>query len=124
MNNEKETFEYFYSAKEKAEVRRIREKYLPPEEDKMALLRKLDRRATDKATTCALIVGTIFSLLLGGGMSLCMVWGDRWMVMGIVLGVIGMAGCALAYPLYLRITRRERERVAPQILKLTEELMK
>lgn len=124
MNNEKETFEYSYSAKEKAEVRRIREKYLPPEEDKMALLRKLDRRATDKATTCALIVGTIFSLLLGGGMSLCMVWGDRWMVMGIVLGVIGMAGCALAYPLYLRITRRERERVAPQILKLTEELMK
>lgn len=124
MNNEKETFEYSYSAKEMAEVRRIREKYLPPEEDKMALLRKLDRRATDKATTCALIVGTIFSLLLGGGMSLCMVWGDRWMFMGIVLGLIGMAGCALAYPLYLRITRRERERVAPQILKLTEELMK
>ena len=46
------------------------------------------------------------------------------MLPGIVIGVAGMAGTAAAYPLYMQITKRERERIAPEILRLTEELMK
>ena len=46
----------------------------------------------------------------------------QWFVPGVVIGVIGIVGIAAAYPLYTRITRRERERLASQILKLTEEL--
>lgn len=124
MQNNNETFEYNHSACDMAEIRRIREKYLPPEEDKMALLRRLDRQATQKGTAIALAVGVVFALILGSGMSLCMVLGGKWMLPGIVVGLAGMAGCALAYPLYVRITRKEKERLAPRILKLTEELMK
>ena len=124
MQNNNETFEYNHSARDMAEVRRIREKYLPPEEDKMALLRRLDRQATQKGTAVALIVGIVFALILGSGMSMCMVLGGKWMLPGIVIGLVGMAGCALAYPMYVRITRKEKERLAPRILKLTEELMK
>ena len=67
------------------------------------------------------ILVIVCCLLLGIGMCCTMVW-MQWFVPGVVIGVIGIVGIAAAYPLYTRITRRERERLAPQILKLTEEL--
>ena len=123
MDN-KNTFQYTYSAKEQSEVKRIRSKYLPKEEDKMAQLKKLDASVTSKATTFALIVGVIGALILGTGMSCCMVWADKLLVPGIVIGLIGMGICCLAYPLYERTLKKERERIAPEILRLTDELMK
>lgn len=70
------------------------------------------------------MLGVVSCLLLGVGMCCTMVWMDRWFVPGIVIGVIGIIGVAAAYPLYARITKKEREKLAPQILKLTEELSK
>ena len=121
----KEAFEYTYSAQEQEELRKIREKYLPPEEraTKMDQLRKLDASVTRKGALVSITVGTIFTLIMGIGMCFCMVWTDQLMIPGIIVGLIGMIGAALAYPLYKRITQKERERIAPQILKLTEELM-
>ena len=87
----------------------------------MEQLRRLDRSATRKGTVVSVIVGVISCLLVGIGMCCTMVW-MQWFVPGVVIGVIGIVGIAAAYPLYTRITRRERERLAPQILKLTEEL--
>ena len=87
----------------------------------MEQLRRLDRSATRKGTVVSVVVGVISCLLLGIGMCCTMVW-IQWFVPGVVIGVIGIVGIAAAYPLYTRITRRERERLAPQILKLTEEL--
>lgn len=121
MNNE-DTFEYTYSAKEQEELRKIREKYLPREENKLEQIRRLDAGVTRKGTSAALIVGILSALVLGTGMSCCMVWGGELFLPGIVIGTIGMLGVAAAYPLYLRVTRREREKVAPEILRLTEEL--
>ena len=51
-----------------------------------------------------------------------MVWMAHWFIPGIILGILGMAAIALAYPLYNHITKKERAKIAPQILKLTEEL--
>lgn len=85
--------------------------------------RRLDASVTKKGTVASLIVGILSALIMGAGMSLCMVWPDLYMLPGIVIGVVGMVGVALAYPLFARITRQEQERIAPQILKLTEELM-
>lgn len=118
------SFEYTYSAKEQEEVRKIREKYLPREEreTKMEQLRRLDSGVTKKGTMVSILLGTISTLVMGVGMCCCMVWTDLF-VPGVVIGVIGMIGIGLAYPVYTHITRKERERVAPQILKLTEELM-
>ncbi len=122
MNQNKETFEYRYSARQQEEIEAIRKKYLPEEEDKMEQLRKLDRQAARKGTITAIIVGVLGCLLLGIGMCCTMEWMDRWFVQGIVIGVIGIALIAAAYPLFNRITRKEREKLAPQILKLADEL--
>ena len=64
------------------------------------------------------------ALILGIGMSCCMVWTDAAFVVGIIIGVIGMAVLAMAYPIYNRTIKKEREKVAPEILRLTEDLMK
>ena len=123
MDNEN-TFTYTYSAKQQEEVQRIRKKYLPPEEDKMEQLRRLDRSSTRKGTIVSIIVGAAGCLLLGGGMCCTMVWMESLFIPGVVIGVVGIAVVAAAYPLFNAITKKERERLAPQILKLTEELSK
>lgn len=123
-NIKNETYSYTYSAKQQDELKKIRKKYLPPEEDKMEELRRLDKSVTTKGTIVAVIVGVISALILGFGMSCVMVWGNELFIVGVVVGIVGLVGIGLAYPLYSRITKREKERLAPQILSLTEELMK
>lgn len=129
MDNREETFRYTYSAKEQSEVEAIRKKYLPPEENKMEQLRKLDRSATGKAQAWAMALGVIGTLILGTGMSLCMTelsgfLGGTAMFIGIPVGLVGIVLVALAYPVYNRILKKERQRIAPEVLRLTEELMK
>ncbi len=126
MENRKDTFNYTYSAKQQEEIRNIRKKYLPqePEEDKMEQLRRLDQGATKKGAIISIVMGVMGCLLLGVGMCCTMVWMEKWFIPGVILGIIGIAIVAMAYPLYTRIIRKEREKIAPQILKLTEELSK
>ena len=133
-NNEHKGFQYTYSAKEQAELKRIREKYTPTTEveDKMERLRRLDASVTQKAQAVALIFGVIGALILGTGMSLCMtdfaqILGshrDMAMVVGIPVGLVGGVLAALAYPMYNLIVKRERKKIAPEIIRLTDELMK
>ncbi|MBE6925755.1 MAG: hypothetical protein E7461_02815 [Ruminococcaceae bacterium] len=125
----KEGFQFTYSAAQQQEVENIRKKYLPKEEDKMEQLRRLHAIPTRKAQTASLIVGIIGALMMGTGMSFAMTelgsaFGSLSMVIGIVVGTMGMVLVALAYPLYNRTLKKEREKIAPQILHLTEELLK
>ena len=122
VNND--SFKYTYSAKEQMEIKNIRQKYMPREMDKMEQLRKLDQSATQKGMTVSLVVGIIGALVLGVGMCCTMVWADVWFIPGIVVGIIGIVMVSLAYPLYNHITQKERERIAPEIIRLTDELMK
>lgn len=122
MDQNEETFEYRYSAKQQEEIEAIRRKYLPKEEDKMEQLRQMDKRVSRKGTIISIIIGVIGCLLLGIGMCCTMEWAGRWFVPGIIIGVIGIVMIALAYPLYERITKKERKKIAPLILKLTDEL--
>lgn len=124
-----QSFEYTYSAAQQQEIEAIRKKYLPKEEDKMARLRKLHSIPTAKAQSASLILGVLGSLLLGTGMSLCMTdigaaLGIFAMVIGILVGIIGLVLVSLAYPVYNRVLKNERTRIAPEILRLTEELLK
>jgi hypothetical protein len=121
MNNN-ETFHYTYSAAQQEELEKIRQKYIPKEENKMEKLRKLDESATKPGTIAALAVGVISMLLLGIGMCCTLVWADRYFVVGIIIGIFGLAGAASALPLYNYITERKRETLAPDIMKLLEEL--
>ena len=124
MENNKETFSYTYSAREQDEVQKIRDKYLPKEPSKMEQLRRLDQSVTQKGTIVSVSVGVLGALILGIGMCCSMVWMGAWFVPGIIIGLLGIVLVSLAYPLYARITKKEREKIAPEILKLTEELMK
>ena len=125
----KEGFNFTYSAAQQQEVEDIRKKYLPKEEDKMEQLRKLHAIPTQKAQAASLAVGIIGALIMGTGMSLAMTeigaaLGSLAMIIGIVVGVVGMVLVALAYPLYNRVLKKQREKIAPEILRLTDELMK
>lgn len=128
----KESFSFTYSAAQQKEIENIRKKYLPKEENKMDRLRKLHHSATQKAQAWAIALGVIGALILGTGMSLAMtnlgeILGSHRnfaMVLGIAVGIVGLALVALAYPVYNLVLKKERQRIAPEILRLTDELMK
>ena len=95
----------------------------------MEQLRKLDRQVTQKAQAWAIALGVVGALILGTGMSIAMTdltgfLGGTAMFIGIPVGLIGIVLVALAYPVYNRILKKERQRIAPEILRLTDELIK
>ena len=137
MENNKQNqsgFSYTYSAGEQAELKRIREKYTAPTEaeDKMARLRRLDASVTQTAQIVALVLGIIGALILGFGMSLILsdlgenlgLSRDMAMLIGSIIGVVGGILASLAYPIYNAIVKAKRKKIAPEIIRLTDELMK
>lgn len=120
---DKETFQYTYSAPEQSEVKKIREKYLPKEMTKLDQLRALDASVTRRGNVVSIVHGILFTLLLGLGMSCCMVWAGSWFLPGIVIGCVGLAGVAATYPIYSHIVKQDKAKLAPEILRLTEELI-
>ena len=131
MENKKPgaSFSYKYSASEQEEVKNIRKKYISGEmdtEDKMAKLRRIDAKVTEKATVWSLVIGILSALVLGVGMCCCLVWNVSIyiMILGIAIGLIGIVGVSLAYPLYSFVLEKERKKAAPEIIRLTDELLK
>lgn len=116
-------FQYTYSAKEQEELKAIREKYLPKEENKMDQIRKLDGAASNKATMHSLLWGITGTLFLGIGMCCTMVWAEQWFLPGIIIGILGIGIAAYAYPVYQKTLKKEHDKIASEILRLTEELI-
>ena len=133
-NEKKDSFTYTYSAKEQEELKKIRQKYQPKEEDKMEMLRRMDAAVTKTATVEALTVGIIGALIMGLGMSLIMTdlvvilglaaFQKVCLLVGIIIGMVGMCLACCAYPIYHRVLQKEREKIAPEMLRLTDELMR
>lgn len=122
MESQKETFSYSYSAGQQEEVKAIREKYLPKEENKLEQLCRLDAGATRPGSIAALAAGVLGALVFGIGMCCCLVW--QAYISGCLIGILGIAGMLSAYPMYLKITKKQRAKLAPEIMRLTDELMK
>ena len=94
----------------------------------MDQLRRLHAIPTQKAQAASIAAGVIGTLILGFGMSLCMtdlgaMLGIFAMILGSIIGVGGGILAALAYPIYKKILKTERTKIAPEILQLSEELM-
>lgn len=133
MDN-KQTFNYTYSAKEQEEIKAIRQKYDPAQkqEDPMEALRRLDAAVTQKATSLSIAFGILGALILGSGMSLAMtdigaaigLGSGMAMLIGIAVGTLGIILVSAAYPLYNKVIKSERKRIAPEIIRLTDELLK
>jgi uncharacterized oligopeptide transporter (OPT) family protein len=127
-----ESFSFTYSAAQQQEIEHIRSKYLPKQEDKMERLRRLHKSASKKARLWAITIGIIGTLILGTGMSLAMtnlgtmlgIQTAQTMLIGVAVGIGGMVLIALAYPVYNHILKKERQRIAPEILQLTDDLLK
>lgn len=116
------TFTYTYSSKQQEEIKKIRQKYMPHEESKMDQLRKLDQSASQKGTVVSLVIGILSTLIFGVGLCCTMVW-KEYFISGIFIGIIGMIGMAMSYPIYKAITSKQRKKLAPEILRLSEELL-
>ena len=89
----------------------------------MENLRKLDQSVYKKATIYPLISGIVGVLVMGIGMCCTMVWEDKMFIPGVIIGLIGIILVSLAYPVYNRILKSERKKIAPEIIRLTDELL-
>ena len=121
------TFSYKYSAKENAEVQAIRKKYLPKSESKLEELKRLDETVQASGMVESLCAGIGGALIFGLGLCLAMQVigsGVFTIALGVLLGIIGMAGMIVAYPIYRKVFSKTKARFAPRILELTAELSK
>ncbi len=134
-SNESKEFQYTYSAKEQAELKKIRDKYLSKaqgtEADKMQQILRLDASATKSASAISVCLGIVGTLIMGSGMSLIMtdlgkilsLGTAEAMTVGMITGIVGMVAVLCAYPLYHLLAEKKRKKIAPEILRLTEELI-
>lgn len=117
-------FTYTYSAAETEEIKNIRNKYAPKEQQLSTLeqLRRLDQKVERPGTIAALVIGIIGTLIFGTGMCCVLVWAENLFFAGIVVGIIGLIIAGTAYPVYLKVTQKQKDKIAPIILKLTEDI--
>ena len=111
---------------DKTYAERIASEYAPKETRKVVALKKLDRRAKMPANVFAYIFGIVMALLLGVGMCLTMnVIGDgstTFMAIGVIVGVIGIVGVSVNYPIYKKILNNSKKKYSADILALAKEI--
>lgn len=104
----------------------IANEYAPKDTSKVVALKKLDRKAKNKANIFAYTFGIVMTLVLGTGMCLSMgILGDGSAVImgcGIALGLLGIAGIGMNYPIYKKLLNAGKEKYAFEILQLAREI--
>ena len=103
----------------------IVKEYVPKDSSKIVALRKLDRKAKLPATIFTYTWGILFALVLGTGMCLGMQVigsGITGMVIGIIIGIIGMIGCGVNYPIYKKMLENGKKKYAYEIVELAREI--
>lgn len=122
----KNKFEFTYTAptdRERKEVEYLREQYLPQEEktDKVARLRRLDKRVKTPPQVLALSLGVVGTMIFGLGLTMILEW--SMIVLGASIAVAGLIPLLLAYPLYKWLFNRLKDKYRAEILKLSEEIL-
>ena len=100
----------------------IAKDYAPKESSKIVALKKLDHRAKLPATIFTYSCGIVSALIFGTGM--CMAMGEigGGMVMGILIGIVGMIGCGVNYPIYKKMLEKGKAKYAYEIVQLAREI--
>lgn len=121
---ENKSFTYNYSAERNKEVENIRKKYMPHEESKIETLRRLDNRVQTAGMLEGISLGIIGALVFGIGMCffLEVFAGAAWFTA--ILMICGTLLMIPAYPIYRRIARKTKAKLTPEILRLSEEIIK
>ena len=103
----------------------IAKDYAPKENSKLVALKKLDNKAKLPATIFTYSWGIVSALVFGTGMCLAMqVIGNglAGMVLGIIVGIIGMIGCGVNYPIYKKMLEKGKAKYAYEIVQLAREI--
>ena len=103
----------------------IAKDYAPKESSKLVALKKLDNRAKLPATIFTYSCGIISALVFGTGMCLAMQVigsGIGCMILGIVVGLIGLIGCGINYPIYKKMLEKGKKKYAYEIVQLAKEI--
>lgn len=104
----------------------IANEYAPKNTSKVVALKKLDRKAKSRAQIFAYSFGIIMTLFLGVGMCLSMnVIGSSTafsMTVGIIVGIIGIAGVCVNYPIYKKLLASGKQKYAFEIIQLAKEI--
>ncbi len=103
----------------------IAKEYAPKDNSKIVALRKLDAKAKMPATVFTYTFGIISALVFGTGMCLAMQVigsGIAGMLIGIVVGIIGMIGCGVNYPIYKKMIENGKKKYAFEIVELAREI--
>lgn len=111
---------------DKAYAEKIASEYAPKETRKVVALKKLDNRAKLPANIFAYTFWTVMALMLGVGMCLSMkVIGNGstiYMVLGVIVGLVGIAGVSVNYLIFKKIRNKSMNRYAADILALAEQI--
>lgn len=102
----------------------IANEYSKKNDSKVVALKKLDRKAKRPAEIFAYSNGTIMTLVFGLGMCLAMKVIGNSMALGVVIGIIGMIGILVNYPIYKKILNSNKEKYAGDIIRLASEISK
>lgn len=100
--------------------------YSPKETSKVVALRKLDAKAKLPATVFTYTLGIIAALVFGTGM--CLAMGQIGsgttgsFVLGIIIGVVGMAGMGVNYPIFKKLLAKGKQKYAFEIMELAKEI--
>ena len=100
----------------------IAKDYAPKESSKIVALKKLDNRAKLPATIFTYSCGIVSALIFGTGMCMAMAEIGGGMVMGILIGIIGMIGCGVNYPIYKKMLEKGKAKYAYEIVQLAREI--
>ena len=100
--------------------------YAPKDTSRVTALRKLDARAKTPATVFTYTLGIVSALVFGAGV--CLAMGQIGsgttgsFVLGIAVGIVGMAGMGVNYPIYKRLLENGKRKYAYEILELAREI--
>ena len=111
---------------DKIYAEQLANEYAPKDTSKVVALRKLDAKAKLPATVFTYTFGIITALVTGVGMCLSMnVVGNGTMsafVMGVVIGIIGLFGMGVNYPIYKKLLKKGKQKYAFEIMELAKEV--
>ena len=111
---------------DKIYAEQIANEYAPKKTSKVVALKKLDQKAKRPAEIFTYTFGVIFALIFGTGMSLCMgAIGSATtlsLIIGVIVGLIGLVGCAINYPIYKRMLEKGKEKYGSDIIRLAKEI--
>lgn len=103
----------------------IAKDYAPKDNSKIIALKKLDAKAKLPATIFTYTFGILSTLVFSTGMCLAMQVigsGLAGMIIGVILGVLGIVGCGLNYPIYKKMLEKGKEKYAYEIVELARQI--